>query len=76
MKAPQLTEHPQVRGKNVQRKIRTRLDLLSIPQSVGKNVKTCRWDRRLLLNSIQYLLFFGLATNALNVRNNNLVAGS
>ena len=47
MKAPQLTEHPQVRGKNVQRKIRTRLDLLSIPQSVGENVKTFRWDRRL-----------------------------
>ena len=58
MKTPQLTEHPQVRGENVQRKIRTRLDLLSIPQSVGKNVKTFRWDQRLLLlNSIQYLLF-------------------
>ena len=58
MKAPQLTEHPQVRGKNVvQRKIRTRLDLLSIPQSVGENVKMFRWDQRLLLGSIQYLLF-------------------
>ena len=23
-------------------------DLLSVPQSVGENVKTCRWDHRLL----------------------------
>ena len=26
--------------------IRTRQDLLSTPQSGGKNVKTCRWDHR------------------------------
>ena len=30
------------------RKIRTRLDLLSIPQSGGKNFKTFRWDQRLV----------------------------
>ena len=29
----------------VQRKIRTHLDLLSNPQSGGKNVKTFRWDQ-------------------------------
>ena len=34
-------------GFGVERKIRTRLDLLSIPQSGGKNVKTFRWDNRL-----------------------------
>ena len=68
MKAPQLTEHPQVRGKNVQRKIRTRLDLMSIPQSVGKNVKTFRWDQRLLLNSIQYLLFRTIQGKETNFR--------
>ena len=68
MKAPQLIEHPQVRGKNVQRKIRTRLDLLSIPQSVGKNVKTFRWDQRLLLNSIQYLLFRTIQGKETNFR--------
>ena len=68
MKAPQLIEHPQVRGKNVQRKIRTRLDLLSIPQSVGENVKTFRWDQRLLLNSIQYLLFRTIQGKETNFR--------
>ena len=34
------------------RKIRTRLDLLSIPQSGGKNVKTFRWDHRLQIQSL------------------------
>ena len=68
MKAPRLPEHPQVRGKNVQRKIRTRLDLLSIPQSVGENVKTFRWDQRLLLNSIQYLLFRTIQGKETNFR--------
>ena len=68
MKALQLTEHPQVRGENAQRKIRTRLDLLSIPQSVGKNVKTFRWDQRLLLNSIQYLLFRTIQGKETNFR--------
>ena len=64
-----LTEHPQVRGKNVQRKIRTRLDFLSIPQSVGENVKTFRWDQRLLLlNSIQYLLFRTIQGKETNFR--------
>ena len=32
--------------------IRTRLDLLSIPQSRGKNVKTFRWDQRLCKDDI------------------------
>ena len=74
MKAPQLTEHPQVRGKNVvQRKIETHLDLLSIPQSVGKNVKTFRWDQRLLLNSIQYLLFRTLQGKETNFRVHKLI---
>ena len=59
---------PKVRGKNVQRKIRTRLDLLSIPQSVEKNVKTFRWDQRLLLNSIQYLLFRTIQGKETNFR--------
>ena len=31
----------------IKRRIRTRLDLLSIPQSGGKNVKSFRWDHRL-----------------------------
>ena len=75
MKAPRLTEHPQVRGKNVvQRKIRTRLDLLSIPQSVGENVKTFRWDQRLLLlNSIQYLLFRTIQGKETNFRVHKLI---
>ena len=37
---------------NVQRKIRTRLDLLSIPQSGGGNVKTFRWDQRLQIQNL------------------------
>ena len=67
------TEHPQVRGKNVQRKIRTRLDLLSIPQSVGENVKMFRWDQRLLLNSIQYLLFRTIQGKETNFRVHKLI---
>ena len=35
-----------------QRKIRTHLDLLSIPQSGGKNVKTFRWDHRLQIQNL------------------------
>ena len=74
MKALQFTEHPQVRGENVvQSKIRTRLDLLSIPQSVGENVKTFRWDQRLLLNSIQYLLFRTLQGKETNFRVHKLI---
>ena len=34
----------------VQRKTRTRLDPLSIPQSRGKNVKTFRWDHTLRIS--------------------------
>ena len=34
------------------KKIRTRLDLLSIPQSRGKNVKTFRWDHRLQIRNL------------------------
>ena len=34
------------------RKIRTRLDLLSISQSGGKNVKTFRWDQRLQIQNL------------------------
>ena len=33
-------------------KIRARLDLLSIPQSGGKNVKTFRWDQRLQIQNL------------------------
>ena len=33
------------------RKIRTRLDLLSIPQSGGENIITFRWDHRLAANT-------------------------
>ena len=33
-------------------KIRTRLDLLSIPQSGGKNVKTVRWDHKLQIQNL------------------------
>ena len=33
-------------------KITTRLDLLSIPQSGGKNVKTFRWDHRLQIQNL------------------------
>ena len=33
-------------------KIRTRLDLLSIPQSGGKHVKTFRWDHGLQLQNL------------------------
>ena len=36
----------------VYRKIRTHLDLLSIPQSGGKNVKTLRWDHRLQIQNL------------------------
>ena len=36
----------------VERKIRTRLDLLSIPQSGGKNVKTFRWNHRLQIQNL------------------------
>ena len=32
-------------------KMRTRLDLLSIPQSGGKNIKTFRWDHRLQIQN-------------------------
>ena len=42
--------------------------LLSIPQSVRKNVKTFRWDQRLLLNSIQYLLFRTIQGKETNFR--------
>ena len=35
-----------------ERKIRTRLDLLSIPQSGGKTVKTFRWDHRLQIRNL------------------------
>ena len=41
-----------------QRKIRTRLDFLSIPQSGGKNVKTFRWDHRLQIQSSRYWNYF------------------
>ena len=34
------------------KKIRTRLDLLSIPQSGGGNVKTFRWDQRLQIQNL------------------------
>ena len=34
------------------RKIRTHLDLLSIPQSGGKSVKTFRWDHRLQIQNL------------------------
>ena len=34
------------------KKIRTHLDLLSIPQSGGKNVKTFRWDHRLQIQNV------------------------
>ena len=74
MKVPQLTEHPHVRGENVvQRKIRTRLDLLSIPQSAEKNIKTFRWDQRLLLNSIQYRLFRTIQSKETNFRVHKLI---
>ena len=33
-------------------KIRTHLDLLSIPQSGGKNVKTFRWGHRLQIQNL------------------------
>ena len=36
----------------VERKIRTHLDLLSIPQSGGENVKTFRWDHRLQIQNL------------------------
>ena len=61
------------RGENVQRKIRTRLDLLSIPQSVGENVKTFRWDQRLLLNSIQNFLFRTIQGKETNSRVHKLI---
>ena len=32
--------------------IRTHLDLLSIPQSGGKNVKMFRWDHRLQIQNL------------------------
>ena len=35
-----------------QRKIRTHLDLLSIPQSGGGNVRTIRWDQRLQIQNL------------------------
>ena len=34
------------------KKIRTHLDLLSIPQSGGGNVKTFRWDQRLQIQNL------------------------
>ena len=37
---------------NVEIKIRTRLDLLSIPQSGGGNVKSFRWDQRLQIQNL------------------------
>ena len=37
---------------NFKEKIRTRLDLLSIPQSGGKNVKTFRWGHRLQIQNL------------------------
>ena len=36
----------------IKRKIRTHLDLLSILQSGGKNVKTFRWDHRLQIQNL------------------------
>ena len=33
-------------------KIRTHLDLLSIPRLWGKNVKTFRWDQRLQIQNL------------------------
>ena len=36
----------------LKRNIWTHLDLLSIPQSEGKNVKTFRWDHRLQRQSL------------------------
>ena len=40
-------------GFGVERKIRTHLeDLLSIPQSGGKNVKMFRWDHRLQVENL------------------------
>ena len=46
------------------KKIRTHLDLLSIPQPGGGNVKTFRWDRRL---QIQNLFMFKKNLNALSL---------
>ena len=34
------------------KKIRTRLDLLSIPQSEGKNVRTFGWDHKLQIQTL------------------------
>ena len=36
----------------VERKARTHLDLLSIPQLAGENVRTFRWDQRLQIQNL------------------------
>ena len=41
----------------VSRKIRTRLDFLSIPQSGGGDVKTFRWDQRLQIQKKLFMVF-------------------
>ena len=41
-----------VRLQEFKEKIRTHLDLLSIPQSGGKNIKTIRWDDRLQIQNL------------------------
>ena len=51
--APRPSEHTPVKGKIVVlRKIRTHLDLLSIPRLGRKNVKTFRWDQRLQIQNL------------------------
>ena len=49
------------------RKIRTRLDPLSIPQSGGKNVKTFRWDQYL---QFCYASWLCMVINVLSVQYN------
>ena len=51
LNAPRLSEQP-IDTTTVSRKIRTRLDLLSIPQSGVKNVKTFRRDHRLQIPNL------------------------
>ena len=54
--APRPSEHPPKFSFSenvvVKRKIRTRLNLLSIPQSGGESVKTFRWDHRLQIKNL------------------------
>ena len=57
LNASRPSEHPTQGGKYPNAllfkiKIRTRLDLLSIPQSGGKTVKTFRWDHRLQIQNL------------------------